>query len=76
MKPLEDIGESTASGPSGNLGLGLYIAERIVCAHQGSIEVSSSDAGGTTFTVHLPRHPQGTAACAPPDRPDRGRRSA
>jgi signal transduction histidine kinase len=43
------------SGPSGNLGLGLYIAERIVSAHRGRIEVESSEAGGTTFTVHLPR---------------------
>lgn len=42
-------------GPTGNLGLGLYIAERIVDAHGGRIEVESSEAGGTTFTVHLPR---------------------
>ncbi len=40
---------------SGNLGLGLYIAERIVAAHGGSIDVRSSDAAGTLFTVRLPR---------------------
>jgi signal transduction histidine kinase len=41
-------------GPSSNLGLGLYIAERIVHAHDGRIDVESSDDGGTTFTVFLP----------------------
>lgn len=46
-----------AAGPAGNLGLGLYIAERIVSAHKGRITVKSSEADGTTFTVHLPRNP-------------------
>ncbi|HEU4561020.1 MAG TPA: ATP-binding protein [Longimicrobium sp.] len=54
MKPREGAG-SGAAGPSGNLGLGLYIAERIVNAHQGRIEVESSEEHGTTFTVRLPR---------------------
>ncbi|HZG44499.1 MAG TPA: sensor histidine kinase, partial [Longimicrobium sp.] len=53
MKPREPMA-SAASGPSGSLGLGLYIAERIVHAHAGRIEVASGE-GGTTFTVHLPR---------------------
>lgn len=39
----------------GSLGLGLYIAREIAKAHGGSIEVESSDAGGTSFTVLLPR---------------------
>jgi signal transduction histidine kinase len=55
MKPREPAANAPACGPSGNLGLGLYIAERIVTAHQGRIDVVSSEAGGTTFTVHLPR---------------------
>lgn len=38
-----------------HLGLGLYIVDRIVHAHGGSIDVQSSDAEGTTFTVRLPR---------------------
>jgi signal transduction histidine kinase len=40
---------------SAHLGLGLYIVERIVSAHGGSIDVQSSDDGGTFFTVRLPR---------------------
>jgi signal transduction histidine kinase len=55
MKPREDKNHAAARGPTGNLGLGLYIAERIVTAHRGRIEVDSSDTRGTTFTVHLPR---------------------
>jgi signal transduction histidine kinase len=56
MKPRETGGSAAAGGPAGNLGLGLYIAERIVHAHHGRIEVESSEEHGTTFTVHLPRH--------------------
>ena len=37
------------------LGLGLFISREIVKAHGGSIEVSSSEAAGTTFRVSLPR---------------------
>jgi signal transduction histidine kinase len=40
---------------SSNLGLGLYIAERIVTAHGGTIDVTSSSDAGTTFTAHFPR---------------------
>jgi signal transduction histidine kinase len=42
-------------GPTSSLGLGLYIAERIVHAHGGHLAVTSDAAHGTTFTVTLPR---------------------
>jgi len=44
-----------ASRDAGSLGLGLYIAERVVTAHDGSIDVRSSAEAGTLFTVRLPR---------------------
>jgi signal transduction histidine kinase len=47
--------DRTATGDSGNLGLGLYIAERIVSAHNGTIDVRSSAEAGTLFTIRLPR---------------------
>jgi two-component system, sensor histidine kinase and response regulator len=40
---------------SRGLGLGLFIAQQITLGHGGQIELSSSAAGGTRFTVHLPR---------------------
>ncbi len=46
---------ATTEHHSGSLGLGLYIVDRIVTAHGGTIDVSSSVEAGTTFTVRLPR---------------------
>ncbi len=54
MKVRERSDGARAGGPSGNLGLGLYIAELIVSAHKGRIEVETSEVEGTTFTLHLP----------------------
>ena len=42
-------------GHEGGLGLGLYIVQQLVEAHDGSIEVCSTAESGTTFTVHWPR---------------------
>jgi signal transduction histidine kinase len=55
MKGREARAHAAATGPLGNLGLGLYIADRIIHAHRGHIAVESSAARGTTFTLHLPR---------------------
>jgi signal transduction histidine kinase len=54
MKARQSSSDS-ATGPTGSLGMGLYIAERIVHAHDGRIDVESAAGRGTTFTVHLPR---------------------
>ena len=55
FNPMKRKEVTATSGSAGNLGLGLYIADRIVSAHKGRIDVESSEEAGTTFTVHLPR---------------------
>jgi signal transduction histidine kinase len=54
FEPMVRAGADTEQA-TGNLGLGLYIAEQVVTAHGGKIGVQSTAAGGTTFIVHLPR---------------------
>jgi signal transduction histidine kinase len=39
------------------LGLGLYVTRQIARAHGGDVQVTSSDAAGTSFIVRLPREP-------------------
>jgi signal transduction histidine kinase len=56
FSPLKQLrARPPAAHDARHLGLGLYIAERVVAAHGGSIDVTSSDADGTAFTVRLPR---------------------
>ena len=56
MKGASADGRGSRTGPLGHLGLGLYIAERIADAHGGTIQVASSHASGTKFTLLLPRN--------------------
>jgi PAS domain S-box-containing protein len=52
--PFRRGGARKADG-SRSLGLGLFIVRQIVLAHGGSIDVRSTAAEGTTFTIRLPR---------------------
>ena len=53
--PMHRIEGDRPVAPRSNLGLGLYITDRIVAAHGGTIDVNSSEANGTTFIIHLPK---------------------
>jgi PAS domain S-box-containing protein len=53
FEPL--VSSEARRAKSQGLGLGLYISQQIAVAHQGEIEVRSSEAEGTTFIVKLPR---------------------
>ena len=53
FQPLKTRARSGSKG-DGHLGLGLYIAQRIVQAHGGTIEVTSAEARGTHFVLRLP----------------------
>ena len=53
--PLVRSADEELGQPSTSLGLGLFIIKEVVTAHGGTIEVSSSEADGTLFSVTLPR---------------------
>ena len=55
FNPLTRAPATNNQHASMNLGLGLYITHEIVVAHNGTIQVSSSEQQGTTFTVRFPR---------------------
>jgi signal transduction histidine kinase len=63
-------GGGRGSRSSQGLGLGLFISDQIVRAHGGRIDVASTEADGTTFTVTLPVAARGRAE-APADQPAR-----
>ena len=57
FNPLVQLSAPGAhSHPSTGIGLGLHIAREIVEGHKGTIDVSSSAAYGTSFTVRLPQN--------------------
>ncbi len=52
-------------------GLGLFVSQRIIKSHGGTMEVASTEGKGTCFTIRLPiwketEAPAGVAATAPP----------
>jgi signal transduction histidine kinase len=53
FEPFRHGGAAPKATPG--LGLGLFIAQQIVAAHGGSIEVQSKDEEGTTVRVRWPR---------------------
>jgi sigma-B regulation protein RsbU (phosphoserine phosphatase) len=55
---FEPFHSSTQSQSSSGLGLGLFIAERIISGHRGQVRVHSSSEDGVRFTIYLPRDPQ------------------
>jgi signal transduction histidine kinase len=59
FEPFNKGGEQRAStAHGGSVGLGLFIVREIVRAHGGSVDVTSREGDGTTFTVSLPRRRQ------------------
>jgi signal transduction histidine kinase len=53
---------------SGGLGLGLYIARSIACAHGGRISLASAQGSGTSFRIELPLDPGADARTLAPAR--------
>jgi signal transduction histidine kinase len=45
---------STAQAHTAGMGIGLYVVHEIVARHGGSVEVTSEEGSGSTFTVRLP----------------------
>jgi signal transduction histidine kinase len=56
---LEQIFEPLYTTKPGGTGLGLYIVQEIVAAHEGQVTGQSTEGQGTTFTITLPRAPGG-----------------
>ncbi len=53
---IRSDGDRQEPAGSTHLGLGLYITRKIVEAHGGTIDVTSSERDGTRFVVSIPRH--------------------
>jgi signal transduction histidine kinase len=54
--PFVHTDTASATGKKG-LGLGLFIVKEIVIGHEGTVGVVSTESGGTTFIVRLPKVP-------------------
>jgi signal transduction histidine kinase len=62
---LAHIFEPLYTTKPGGTGLGLYIVQEIVAAHDGQLTVESVVGQGTTFTLTLPRATADKPACPP-----------
>jgi signal transduction histidine kinase len=56
------------SGKTQGVGLGLFVAARILKKHDGNVAVEESDLGGTAMVVDLPALPEKSNGNAPADR--------
>jgi signal transduction histidine kinase len=63
-------GDRSARDRSHGLGLGLYIARRIVIGHGGEISMSTSERDGTAFRIELPRTTTSASFSLTPDQGD------
>lgn len=62
---FEPFSHPAPDAPQPGLGLGLYIAKQIALAHGGYMDVQSSAAAGTLFSLHLPLDRAGPPAQRP-----------
>jgi signal transduction histidine kinase len=58
FEAFQRLAADDATARPGGLGLGLFIADRIVAAHGGRIAVRSNQEEGTTFAVTIPAWPK------------------
>ena len=65
----DNVFQPSFSTKTSGMGLGLAISKRAVEAVGGAIAFETAEGEGTTFTVRLPRLPEGDGLPAPPDMP-------
>jgi signal transduction histidine kinase len=65
FEAFQRLAADDATARPGGLGLGLFIADRIVAAHGGRIAVRSNEEDGTTFAVTIPAWPPEPDAVSP-----------
>lgn len=62
---LERIFEPLYTTKPDGTGLGLYIAQEIMAAHGGQVQVESREEQGSTFTLTLPINPEASSRQLP-----------